>query len=401
MSVAARVKIGMEKGSWIRRMFEEGIAMKQRFGAENVYDLSLGNPVMEPPPEFISELKRVVMNPYPGMHGYMENAGYPATRAAVAEQLTRETGIKLTLKDVIMTCGAAGAINVAMMTILDPGDEVVMFVPWFVDYFNYVENHNGVVKLAPTDEAFMPRLDALEAVIGPRTKALLINTPNNPTGVVYDENLIRQIGELLRKKEKQYGTEIFIVSDEPYKKIIYDGLPYPSPLNYHRHSIIATSHSKDLSVAGERIGYIALHPDCEQHDEMMTGFVFSHRTLGFINAPALMQNVVRNLQQVSIHVEEYQRQRDFIYNNLVNMGYPVVKPQGAFYIFPRCPIADDIAFVHELQQEHHVLTVPGVAFGTPGYFRIAYCVHDRVLEGSLAGLEKAAKKYHLRSQCGT
>ena len=386
----------MKVGSWIRRMFEEGIAMKKKYGAENVFDLSLGNPIMEPPPEFKAELKRLANNPFKGMHGYMENAGYPETRAAVAAQLTKETGIKLTEKEVIMAVGAAGAINVALKTILDPGDEVILYLPWFVDYFNYVENHDGVVKLVPTDEHFMPQLDKLEAAIGPRTKAILINSPNNPTGVVYSEGLMRQMAEILRKKEAEYGTEIFIVSDEPYKKIIYDGLKYPSPLNAHRHTIIATSHSKDLSLPGERIGYVALHPDCENHDDMITGFTFCTRTLGFINAPAFMQNVVRNLQGVTINVTEYQRKRDFIYGNLAKMGYDVVKPKGAFYIFPKCPIEDDVAFVHELQQDYHVLTVPGVAFGTPGYFRLVYCVEDQTLESSMPGLEKLAKKYGLK-----
>jgi len=386
----------MELGSWIRRMFDEGTAMKKEIGVENVFDLSLGNPIMEPPPEFKRELKRLANNPFPGMHGYMAHAGYPETRAAVAAQLTKETGINLTEKDIIMSVGAAGAINVALKTILDPGNEVILFLPWFVDYFNYVENHDGVVKLVPTDEHFMPRLDELEKAINPRTKAVLINSPNNPTGVVYSEDLMRQMGEILRKKEAEYGTEIFIVSDEPYKKIIYDGLKYPSPLTVHRHSIIATSHSKDLSLPGERIGYIALHPDTEHHDELITGFVFCTRTLGFINAPAFMQNVVRHLQDVTIPVSEYQRHRDFIYDNLVRMGYKVNKPQGAFYIFPRTPIEDDVAFIHELQQEYHVLTVPGVAFGTPGYFRLVYCTDDRTLECSMPGLEALAKKYKLK-----
>jgi aspartate aminotransferase len=385
----------MELGSWIRRMFEEGIAMKKQFGEENIYDLSLGNPVMEPPPEFKRELKRLANHPYKGMHGYMVNAGYPETRAAVAAQLKKETGINLTEKDIVMSVGAAGAINVALKTILDPGDEVIVFIPWFVDYFNYIQNHDGVVKPLPTDENFLPRLDVLEKNIGPRTKALLINSPNNPTGVVYGAATLTKICDILRKKEVEFGTEIFIVSDEPYKKIIYDGLKYPSPLNFHRHSIIATSHSKDLSIAGERIGYVALHPDCERHDDMMTGFVFCTRVLGFINAPAFMQNVVRNLQGVTIRVEEYQRHRDFIYNNLARMGYTVNKPQGAFYIFPKCPIEDDVAFVHELQHEHHVLTVPGVAFGVHGYFRLVYCVDDDLLEKSMPGLEKIAKKYGL------
>jgi aspartate aminotransferase len=395
VSVSERVKKGMELGSWIRRMFEEGIAMKKQFGEENIYDLSLGNPVMEPPPEFKRELKRLANHPYKGMHGYMVNAGYPETRAAVAAQLTKETGIKLTENDIIMSVGAAGAINVALKTILDPGDEVIVFIPWFVDYFNYIQNHDGVVKPLPTDEDFLPRLYVLEKNIGPKTKALLINSPNNPTGVVYSADLMTKISEILRKKEKEYGTEIFLINDEPYKKIIYDGVKYASPLGFHRHSIIATSHSKDLSIAGERIGYVALHPDCEQHDDMIKGFVFCTRVLGFINAPAFMQNVVTKIQDVTIPVNEYQRHRDFIYNNLVRMGYKVNKPQGAFYIFPRCPIEDDVAFVHELQHEHHVLTVPGVAFGVHGYFRLVYCVDDALLEKSMPGLEKIAKKYGL------
>ncbi len=382
----------MEEGSWIRRMFEEGIALKQRYGAENVFDLSLGNPVMEPPVEFAQELKRLAENPLPGMHGYMENAGYPETREAVAAQLAQETGIRLAGKDVIMTCGAAGAINVVLKTILNEGDEVILFVPWFVDYHNYVNNHGGVAKVIPTDEQFMPRLDVLEAGIGPKTKAVIINSPNNPTGVVYNEELIHGLGELLSAKGVQYGTDIFLISDEPYRRIIYDGLKYPSPLNHYPQSIIVTSHSKDLSLAGERIGYIALHPDCPQHEEMMNGFIFCNRTLGFINAPALMQHLVRRLQQATVSVADYQRKRDFLYGHLVDLGYAVIKPQGAFYMFPKSPLADDVAFVRELQQ-WQVLTVPGRGFGSPGYFRLAYCVEDRVLEGSLAGFRKVAEKF--------
>jgi aspartate aminotransferase len=396
MAVSNRVQKGMVVGSWIRRMFEEGIAMKKQFGPENVYDLSLGNPTMEPPPEFKREIKRLAEQPFKGMHGYMENAGYPETRAAVAKQLSKETGLKLTENDVIMAVGAAGAINVALKTILDPGDEVIVFTPWFVDYFNYIENHDGVVKTVPTDEHFMPRLDELEKAIGPRTKAVLIDSPNNPTGVVYSAATMTSMGDILRKKEKEYGTEIFIVSDEPYKKIIYDGMKYPSPLNFHKHSIVATSHSKDLSIPGERIGYVALHPESSNHDDMIKGFVFCTRVLGFINAPAFMQNVVRNLQGVTIRVDEYQRHRDFIYNNLVKFGYKVNKPQGAFYIFPKCPIEDDVAFVRELQNEHYVLTVPGIAFGAPGYFRLVYCVDDALLQKSMPGLEAIAKKYMMK-----
>jgi aspartate aminotransferase len=395
VSVSEKVKKGMEVGSWIRRMFEEGIAMKKKFGPENIYDLSLGNPIMEPPPEFKKAIKDMADHPWKGMHGYMENAGYPETRAAVAAALKKETGVNMSEKDVIMAVGAAGAINVAFKTILNAGDEVIVFIPWFVDYFNYIENHDGVVKPIPTGPDFLPRIDVLEKNIGPRTKAILICSPNNPTGVVYKADLMKQMADLLQKKEKQYGHDIYIVSDEPYKKIIYDGLKHVSPLSFHRHSLVCTSHSKDLSIPGERIGYVALHPDANDHDDMMKGLVFCTRVLGFINAPAFMQNVVKHCQDVTINVGEYQRHRDFIYNNLKKFGYTVNKPEGAFYIFPKCPIDDDVVFVRELQNDHHVLTVPGVAFGMHGYFRLVYCVDDALLEKCMPGLEKIAKKYGL------
>lgn len=384
----------MLEGSWIRRMFEEGAILKQRYGEENIFDLSLGNPIMEPPAEFHRELRRLVEHPLTGMHRYMSNAGYAETRAAVAEQLSLETGIKFTLNDIVMTCGAAGALNVVLKAILNPGDEVIIFAPYFVEYINYVDNHNGVARILPTDEQFIPKFDALEASIGTRTKAVIINSPNNPTGVVYSENTLHRLGEVLQKKEAQYGTEIFLISDEPYRKLIYDGLKYPSPFHHHPRSIILTSHSKDLALPGERIGYIAVHPDYSQREELMDGFIFCNRTLGYVNAPALMQHVVRCLQSVTVSVTEYQQKRDFLYGHLTRMGYSLVKPQGAFYMFPKSPVKDDVAFVTELQQLR-VLTVPGRGFGTPGYFRIAYCVEDKVLEGSLAGFREAAQKFGL------
>jgi len=384
----------MAEGSWIRRMFEDGVVLKQRYGAENVFDLSLGNPVMEPPAEFARELKRLVEHPLPGMHRYMENAGYTETRAAVAAQLSLETGIKLTMNDIVMTCGAAGALNVVLKTILNQGDEVILFAPYFVEYKNYIDNHGGVARVLPTDEQFMPKLDALETAIGTETKAVIINSPNNPTGAVYSKGLIHKLGELLHKKEAQYGTEIFLISDEPYRKIVYDGLKYPSPLHHHPRSVIVTSHSKDLALPGERIGYLAVHPECSQREELVNGLIFCNRTLGYVNAPALMQHVVRHLQQVTVSVTEYQQKRDFLYDHLVGLGYSAVKPRGAFYMFPRSPLEDDVAFVRELQR-WKVLTVPGRGFGAPGYFRISYCVDDRTLEGSLAGFRKAAQKFNL------
>ncbi|TET67986.1 MAG: pyridoxal phosphate-dependent aminotransferase, partial [Dehalococcoidia bacterium] len=392
MSVSERIQKSMAEGSWIRRMFEEGAIMKQRYGEENVFDLSLGNPIIEPPPEFRRELKRLAEQPLPGMHRYMSNAGYDETRAAIASQLSLETDIKFTSNDIVMTCGAAGALNVVLKAILNQGDEVIIFAPYFAEYVHYIDNHYGVARIIPTDEQFAPRLDALENAINEKTRAVVINSPNNPSGAVYSKERLHGLGELLRKKETQYGTKILLISDEAYRKIIYDGLKYPFPLHHHTQSLIATSHSKDLALPGERIGYIAIHPECHQREELVNGFIHLNRTLGFVNASALMQHLVRHLQAVTVSVAEYQQKRDFLYEHLIEMGYSLVKPQGAFYIFPKSPLEDDVAFVRELQQLK-VLTVPGRGFGTPGYFRIAYCVEDRVLEGSLAGLRQAAQKF--------
>jgi len=250
VSIADRVQKSMAQGSWVRRMFEEGARLKQQHGEENVFDLSLGNPVMEPPVEFHQELRRLAENPLPGMHRYMENAGYPETRAAVAAQLSLETSIEFTMNDIIMTCGAAGGLNVVLKTILNEGDEVIIFAPYFPEYTNYIDNHGGIARVVPTDEQFIPKLDILETAIGAKTKAVLINSPNNPSGAVYGEDLVHQLGELLSKKETQYGTQIFLISDEAYRKIIYDGLKYPSPLPHHPQSIIVASHSKDLALPG-------------------------------------------------------------------------------------------------------------------------------------------------------
>ena len=394
MTVSERVRENMARGSWIRKMFEVGASLKQQYGEENVFDLTLGNPVMEPPAEFHKELLNLVGRPLQGMHRYMQNAGYAETRTAVAAQLSLETGMKFTMNDIVMTCGAAGALNVVLKTILNPGDEVIIFAPFFAEYVNYIDNHDGVSRILPTDEQFIPRLDSLEAAIGAKTRAVLINSPNNPSGAVYSEDFIHQLGELLSKKEAQYGTPLFLISDEAYRKIIYDGQSYPFIWPHYQQSIVATSHSKDLALPGERIGYIAIHPGCSQREELVDGFIHCNRILGYVNAPALMQHVVSHLQSVTVPVSEYQRKRDFLYSSLVETGYSVTKPQGAFYMFPKSPLEDDVAFVRELQ-EWKVLVVPGRGFGSPGYFRVSYCVDDRTLEGSLSGFSKAARKFNL------
>ena len=388
MAVSNKIRGLLEQGSWIRRMFEEGIALKQQFGDENVFDLSLGNPILEPPDEFFEELRRIVVDPSPGMHRYMPNSGYPETRAAVASQLAEETGLNFTADELIMTCGAGGALNVVLKTLFDPGDEVVIFAPYFVEYFFYADNHGGICSVVPPDENFLPDMDALEEAIGERTRAVLINSPNNPTGVLYTEETLAEISEVIRKKEREFGTEIFLVSDEPYRRLLFDGLEYPHIFHHHVRSIVATSHSKDLALPGERIGYIAIHPEYEDGVELMDGLVFCNRTLGFVNAPALMQHIVAKLQSVTVDVGEYQSKRDFMYDALTEIGYDLVKPQGAFYMFPKSPIDDDVEFVAELQKRN-VLVVPGRGFGMPGHFRISFCVTDETLSGSIPGFKEA------------
>ena len=394
MAVSEKVKRFVQEGGWIRQMFEAGIALKQQYGEDKVFDLSLGNPVVEPPPQFHQELRRLAENPIKGMHRYMPNAGYQETREAVAAGLREETGVPFSAGEIVMTCGAAGALNVVLKTILNPGEEVVFFAPYFVEYVYYTDNHGGVSVIAPTDGSFQPDLSALEGLLTSRTRAVLINSPNNPTGAVYSPERLKAMGEILTKKGALFGTEILLISDEPYRRIIYDGLTYPQVFPHYDASIVVHSHAKDLALPGERIGYIAVNPAYEARVELVGGLTLCNRILGYVNAPALMQHVIRALQGVSVDVSDYQRKREFIYGRLTEMGYSVFKPQGAFYLFPKSPVEDELAFVEELQR-WNVLVVPGRGFGSPGHFRISYCVEDSVLEGSLEGFAKAAKKFGL------
>ena len=394
MAVSKRTLRSMQEGGWIRRMFEVGTELTQKHGAENVFDLSLGNPVMEPPKELVAEMRRIAGSDTPGLHRYMPNAGYVETRAAVAQSLSEETGFPFTANEIVMTCGAAGALNVIFESILNPGDEVVIFAPYFGEFTFYIENHQGRPVVAPTDDAFIPDLATLEELITSRTRAVLINSPNNPSGALYPEGVVRQLGKLLGRKEREFGTEIFLLSDEPYRRILFDGLTYPHIFAHHHASVAVHSHSKDLAVPGERIGYIAVNPEYEGKGQLLNGIIFWNRSLGFVNGPAVMQHAIRGLQGVSVDAAEYQRKRDYLYRELSGMGYRVVKPQGAFYMFPKSPIEDDVAFVDALQQKR-VLTVPGVGFGSPGHFRLSYCVEDRVLEGAMKGFAECAREFGL------
>ena len=392
MPVSNKIRNFMEQGSWIRKMFEEGISLKRQYGDENVFDLSLGNPVIDPPEEFFTKLKSIADSPITGMHRYMPNAGLVETREAVAGQLVDETQITFTADEIIMTCGAGGALNVVMKTLMDPGDEFVIFAPFFVEYHFYADNHGGSCKVVPPDQNFLPDMDAFRDSITPVTRGVLINSPNNPTGVLYSSDVLENLCEIIRQKEKEYGTEIYLVSDEPYRRIIFDQLEYPHIFDHHQRSIVATSHSKDLALPGERIGYIAIHPECPDKEEIIDGMVFCNRTLGFVNAPALAQHLVASLQSVTVDVSLYERKRDFLYSELIEMGYSVVRPQGAFYMIPKAPIEDDVEFVDTLKEER-VLAVPGTGFGLPGYFRLSYCLNDETIEGALPGLKRAIAQY--------
>ena len=392
MSISEKAKKGIISGSYIRKMFEEGIALKKKYGEDKVFDLSIGNPVIEPPARFKDELRYLAENPRPGMHRYMENAGYTETRGAVAAKLTSETGITFSGSDVVMTCGAAGAINIAFKALLNPGEEVIAFAPFFFEYAPYSDNHGGVCKVLPSDANFVPDFAALEAGITRQTKAIVINSPNNPTGVVYDDAVLKQLAEVVTRKSAWLNTRVYIISDDVYTRLYYGGDRCPRILSYYPHTIVATSYSKELSLPGERIGYAAVHPECEDVKEVAAALIYANRVLGYINAPALMQNVVRNLQDVSVSVADYKKKRDFLLENLTRMGYSINKPQGAFYMFPRTPIRDDVAFVNELK-ELLVLVVPGSGFTAPGYFRLCYCLDDRTIQGSLDGFRKAIEKY--------
>ncbi len=391
MAIAQKIKNSMEQSSWIRKMFEQGALLKAQYGADQVCDFSLGNPNLEPPLVVHQALIKILQESPAALHAYMPNAGYPETRTAVADFLSREHGLPFTLKDIIMTCGAAGAINAVLKALINPGDEVIILAPYFVEYLFYVDNFQGQPKIVSTRPDFLPDLKAIQEAITPRTKAILINSPNNPTGRVYGQTIIRGLGDLLADYSRK-GQVIYLLADEPYRKIVYDGVQVPSAFQAYNESIVVTSYSKDLSLPGERIGFLAVHPQAPDRDELINALTLTNRILGFVNAPALMQRVLVDLQGQTVDINLYQRKRDLFCDGLSQAGYQFDRPEGAFYLFPRSPIPDEVAFVQALQEER-ILTVPGRGFGAPGYFRIAYCVADEVIERSLPGFTRVMKKF--------
>ncbi|MDJ0765953.1 MAG: pyridoxal phosphate-dependent aminotransferase [Myxococcota bacterium] len=389
MPISKKVSTYLESASWIRKLFEAGNKMRQD-GQGPVYDFSIGNPDLDPPPKFKEALKEVALDQRPGQHKYMANVGYLETRQAVATSLSKDFHLPFVPEQIIMTVGAGGAMNTALKALIDPGDEVIIVVPYFVEYKFYIENHGGVPVMAAATPGFDLDPDAIERKITENTRVVLINNPNNPTGVVYPQETIDQLGARLELHNKHRDRPIFLIDDAPYRKLVYDMDTCPSVFHAYPHALMGTSHSKDLGIPGERIGFLAISPQCVDWQRVAAAAAFTNRTLGFVNAPALMQRVVAKVQEELIDLEWYRRKRDRLVAALSRMGYNVPHPKGAFYIFPKAPGGDDIAFIEALQRMR-VLAVPGTGFGMPGYFRISYCVNDDIIEGALPVFEKARK----------
>ncbi|MDD2467599.1 MAG: pyridoxal phosphate-dependent aminotransferase [Desulfobulbus sp.] len=385
--VAKKMQTFAEKSSWIRKMFEEGAKMKAEFGADKVFDFSIGNPDVPPPAKFYTVLRELAQDEQPGIHGYMPNAGYPMVREALAKRLGAEQGVKFEINDILMTCGAAGGLNVIFKALLDPGDEVIILAPFFVEYNFYIDNHGGVAKIVPTDKEFNLDLKAIEEALSEKTKVVLVNSPNNPTGQIYSGESLKQLGQLLDQAGAKFNTTIYLVSDEPYRNIVFDGTEVPPLMNTTTNAILASSYSKELSLPGERIGYLAVHPDMAEKGSVVGALTLANRILGFVNAPALMQRAVMQLQDVSADNAIYARRLEVFCKVLDEAGMSYVRPKGAFYLFPQTPI-DDVEF-SKLLAEQKILAVPGRGFGMPGYIRLAFCVDEKVIAGSVAGFKKA------------
>ena len=381
----------IDRASWIRQMFEEGEHLKRVYGPEAVFDFTLGNPSAPPPPQLHASLRSLLADPPADLHRYPPNIGLPEARTHVAAELTAASGQTFSSERVIMTCGAGGALNVLFKAILNPGDEVIVFAPYFVEYAFYATNHGGVLVTADTDARFQLDLASLERCLTPRTRAVVINAPNNPTGVIYNEACLQQLATCLDRAGRRLGHPIMLISDEPYRDLVFDGMTTPWPSHYYPQTVVVNSYSKSLGLAGERLGYIALPPTLLAPERLMEALVFSHRILGFVNAPTLMQRVLPRLGKARVESAFYQKLRDALLPALRQIGYDVVTPQGAFYLFPRSPLADDVAFV-QLAQAENLLLVPGSGFGKPGYFRVALCVSSETIARAIPVFERVYRQ---------
>ncbi len=391
--ISKKMEQNLVNSSFIRAMFEEGEKLRKQYGADKVYDFSLGNPDNPPQAKVKETLKKLVLEDRPNMHAYMSNAGYPDVRQKVAEYIKKESGVSLGSENIIMTCGAAAALNVCFKALLDPDDEVIVLSPYFVEYLFYIDNHGGKPVIVPTKkDTFEPDPEELEKHLSKRTKAIILNTPNNPTGVVYSEKVLSEIAKVLESAEKKFGTTIYVLSDEPYNKIIYDNAKVPNMMKLFKNAIILNSFSKSLALPGERIGYIAISSNIDNYIEVSDAMVFANRTLGFVNAPALFQKVIAEALEEEVDNTLYKQRRDMLYNHLTSLGFTCAKPQGAFYLFPKALIPDDVEFKNRALK-YNLIIVPGSGFGCPGYFRLAYCVSPKMVEDSLPAFTALAKEF--------
>ena len=395
--ISNNMKSLVSNSSTIRAMFEEGKRLSELYGAENVFDYSIGNPNVEPPESVKRVINQILNEETPNLvHGYMNNSGYEDVRDAISAFLNTKNNLTLSRNNIIMTCGAAGGLNIILKSILNSEDEVITFSPYFGEYANYVKNFNGkLVTCSTNTDTFEPDLDALNKLINSKTKALIINNPNNPTGVIYSKEAIQALADLLNKKQKELNTTIYLISDEPYREIVYDNAEVPCLLKYYNNTFIGYSYSKSLSLPGERIGYVVINPLMEDFEEMASALNIANRILGFVNAPSLFQRVIGRTLGSEVNVDIYKKNRDLLYNHLVSLGFTCVKPQGAFYLFPKTPIEDDKKFCEDAKQ-FNLLLVPGSAFGCPGHVRLAYCISYEKIKNSLQAFDKLAALYNLK-----
>ncbi len=385
-------KLIKDQEGWTRKMFEEAIQMKREYGEDHVYDFSLGNPDTEPPEALRKELVNLLKESTVGMHRYMQNSGYLDERQQIADYLKGHYYLPFTPNHVFMAVGCAGGLNILLKSMLNRGDEIIVPNPFFWEFKNYIENFGAVMRLVESKEDFQLDIEKIEAAITKKTRAVLINSPNNPTGVVYGEESLKELARLLNRKREE-GQEIYLIADEAYRKIVYDGMTLPNLFGIYDLVVTITSHSKDLALPGERIGYLAISPNIPDVKLLVSGLTIAIRALGFVNAPALFQRVAGKFQDLSVDIMEYQKKRDILYDAIIDAGFECVKPGGAFYMFPKSPIPNEIDFVRKMQREERILVVPGRGFGKEGYFRIAYCVPMNRILNALDGFKKIGKYY--------
>ena len=393
--ISEKMKPYVKNNSAIRMMFEEGNRLRAKYGADKVFDFSLGNPSVPAPDSVREAIIELVNTTDPTvLHGYMSNAGFEDVRQTIAESLNRRFDTKFSAKNLIMTVGAASGLNVILKTILNPGEEVIVFAPYFLEYGAYVRNYDGVlVEISPDTTTFQPNLAEFEQKITPKTRAVIVNTPHNPTGVVYSEETIKKLSAILEAKQKEFGTVIYLISDEPYRELAYDGVEVPYLTKYYNNTVVGYSYSKSLS--GERIGYLVIPDEADGSEELISAATIANRTLGCVNAPSLIQKVVAKCVDAKTDLVAYDKNRQALYNGLKECGFECIKPQGAFYLFVKSPVEDEKAFC-EAGKKYNILMVPGSSFACPGYVRLAYCVSYETIVNSLPEFKKLAAEYGLK-----